>query len=164
MSERPISEIDENLLPEAERELDELVSAYDTAKTTAAESEELFEFAPYFSVDLSELIEELKRARQWEYKLDAYERDLLSVRQLVEQVDDTANDIKAAIRRADRSLDVFAETVEQIRDAVSDDTELAGHLEDLHDEVETQRQQLDGLEGTLTDAHNAAKDASISWY
>jgi DNA repair exonuclease SbcCD ATPase subunit len=163
MSKRPISEIDEDLLPEVERQLDELVSAYETARRAAEESEELFEFEPYFSVDFGELLEELKRARQWEYKLDAYQRDLLSVRQLVEQVDDGAAEIRKWIRMADGSLDRFADTVEKIRDAVSDDSDLAARLDVLRDEVETQQRQLDELDELLTHANKSAKNASISW-
>lgn len=163
MGDRPISEVEENMTAAIRREIEELEAAYGPAAAAVEERPDLETLDTYLNRDFEELLDRLKRARQWEHKLESHGQGLLSSPQVAEQVDDSGHDIEARIDRADTDLERFVDTLERLRETAEHGSSLDGRLEALITELEEQRDRLDELRELRREVEHDLSAAGISW-
>ena len=163
MSEKPIGEVEGNLTREVETEVENLRSAYDAAERACEETDELAGLDSYLSTGIDTIVERIKRAREWERKLESCQDGLLSLQQLKEQMDDGPFEIEAEINRATRYIDEAVETLQTMGDKIDDGSELDAALSDLLDSLQTHRRQLTDLNETVEDVDNSMMDSGLRW-
>lgn len=162
MDERPISEVETNLDGASQRNIEELGETYRQLETAAETVDELDSLDIYFDISIETIIEHLKRARQWERKLESHQQGLLNHSQVMEQIDDDAPGIEARINQADRYVGSFLETLEEVQTAAEDDA-FTSRAAALRSDLRDQRQELDDLTETLNDVDTDLQDAGFLW-
>lgn len=163
MSERPISDVNEIIDTGIKQEVESLTNSYAEVNELVEKSDEISSLDSYLDYSSKELIEHLKRARQWEQKLTAHQRGLLNNSQVVEEIDDDKFSIEAQIERTDGYMRSAIQTLEQIKDKIEDESELSQQMADLIEELTTQQQRLHDLNDTLSKVDNDVTDAGILW-
>lgn len=163
MGDRPISEVQENMTVAIQREIEAVARTYRTTASAVEERPDLETLGTYLTHDIEEIIDQLKRARQWEHKLESHRQGLLSSSQVAEQVDDSGPEIEMAIERAETNLGQFVDTLERLRETVEAGSSLDGRLEDLLTDLEEQRDRLAELRDVRKEVENDLSAAGISW-
>lgn len=69
MSERPISDVDETIDTGIKQEVESLAASYAEVNELAEKSDEISSLDNYLNHSIKEIIEHLKRARQWDRNL-----------------------------------------------------------------------------------------------
>lgn len=163
MGEKPIEEVERNLKRDVATEIENLQSAYAAAERACDETDDLAALDSYLSTGIDTITERIKRAREWERKLESCQDGLLSLQQVKEQMDDGPFEIQAEINRATRYIDEAIETVQTMRDSLNEESELDAALSDLVDSLETHRRQLTDLNETVEGVDNSMMDSGLRW-
>lgn len=162
MDERPISEVETDLDGAIQRDIEELGETYRHLETAAETVGELGSLDTYFDINIETIIERLKRARQWERKLESHQQGLLNHSQVMEQIDDDAPGIEARINQADRYVASFLDTLEEVQAAAEDDA-FTSQAATVRNDLRDQRQELDDLTETLNGVDTDLQDAGFLW-
>lgn len=164
MKDRPVAEVERHLDETVEQDIEALERQYDAVKETAGDTSAVGEIDSYLDIGIDEIAGHLKRARQWEHKIESHQRGLLNHQQLIEQTgDDDKVDIEAQIRRTEGYVGSVTGTFEQLREQTETGSEIHDEICMLIDELERQQQLLHDLNETLTDVDNEMLDAGFTW-
>lgn len=163
MGERQRSAVESTIDDDIARGIEGLRNTYEGVEAAAEEADQLDRLESSLSVDIAHVVEQLKRARQWEHVLEAHQQGLLEHAQLIERVEDDPFGIEAQVNRTERDLGGFVETVEAMRADLDDEPDLAARLADLREGLEHQQAQLTALLDTLAAVDTDLQNAGVVW-
>lgn len=163
MKDRPVTEVEKHLDESVKQEIETLRDCFTRASEAAEESPAIGELDTYLNRNIDDIVAHLKRARQWEHKLESHQQGLLNHQQLIEQAEDNKYDIEAQLNRTEQYLQSTTETLENLRDQLDSESELHTEIINLLDELERQQQQLSDMDETLTSVDNEMMDSGVTW-
>ncbi|MFO7794158.1 MAG: hypothetical protein R6V35_04250 [Candidatus Nanohaloarchaea archaeon] len=162
MNNQQISEVEQNMDASVKREIEELQQEYENLTGMIDDTNQLERVESALTNDVEEVVNHLKKARQWEHKLQQHQNGRLENSKVQEQIEHDLHEIQAQISRADDAVKQFKKDSRNMKKIMKKLTTESEEFNNLTRAIAEQEEKLDELDSTLNGVMNDLRDAGIS--
>lgn len=162
MKNQQLSEVEKNMDASIKREIEELEQEYENLTAMVEDTDHLERIESALTNDVEEVVNHLKKARQWEHKLNQHQNGRLENDQVQEQIKHDLDEVQSQINKADRALKQFKKDSREMKNIMKELTTESQEFNNLTRKISEQEEKLDQLDNNLNQTMNQLMDAGIN--